>query len=53
MLACVAAFLAVRGEHDGPRSPVDWLSHLAHLRQVDEKKLTLPTHRRYLQYFAE
>ena len=53
LLACVAAFLAVRGEHEGPMSPVDWLSHLAQLRAVDEHTLTLPTHRRYLKYFEE
>ena len=55
LLACVAAFLAVHGEaHDSsPTSPIDWLSYLAHLRGVDETALTLPTHRRYLQYFAE
>ena len=55
VLLCVAAFLAVHGEAHGssPTSPIDWLSYLAHLRGVDETALTLPTHRRYLQYFAE
>ena len=36
----------------GPRSPLDWLSHLAQLRGQDENVLTLPSHRRYLQYFG-
>ena len=53
VLSCVAAFLSVHNEASGPASPIDWLSHLAHLRHLDERKLTLPTHRRYLQYFAE
>ena len=30
----------------GPRSPLDWLSHLAQLRGQDENVLTLPSHRR-------
>ena len=53
LLSCLAAFLAVRGEHDGPKDPIDWLSILAQLRGQDEQALTLPTHRRYLQYFSE
>ena len=53
MLSCVAAFLALRGEHEGPTGPVDWLAHLAQLRAMDEHKLTLPTHRRYLRYFEQ
>lgn len=53
VLACVAAFLSVHSEAVGPTSPIDWLSHLAHLRGLEEHSLTLPTHRRYLQYFAE
>ena len=52
VLSCVLAFLAVHGGH-GPHSPIDWLSHLAQLRGHDEYELTLPTHRRYLQYFAD
>ncbi len=40
VLSCVAAFLAVRGEHGGPTSPVDWLSHLAQLRGQNEQALT-------------
>ena len=53
VLSCVLAFLSVHGGGSGPQSPIDWLSHLAQLRGEDEHKLTLPTHRRYLQYFAE
>jgi hypothetical protein len=54
LLSCVAAFLSmVSGEAAGPTSPVDWLSRLATLRGEDEAKLTLPTHRRYLQYFGQ
>ena len=36
----------------GPRSPLDWLSHLAQVRGQDENVLTLPSHRRYLHYFG-
>mmetsp|Transcript_36250 Transcript_36250/g.95572 ORF Transcript_36250/g.95572 Transcript_36250/m.95572 type:complete len:619 (+) Transcript_36250:368-2224(+) len=53
VLSCVLGFLSLQGKSGGPQSPVDWLSHLAQLRGEDEHKLTLPTHRRYLQYFAE
>ena len=53
VLSCVLAFFSVHGDGGGPESPIDWLSHLAQLRGEDEHKLTLPTHRRYLQYFAE
>ena len=34
-------------------SPVDWLSHICQLRGEEECLLTLPTHRRYLQYFSD
>ena len=53
VLACAAAVLAIHGDATGPTSPIDWLSHLAHLRNLDESAITLPTHRRYLAYFAE
>ena len=52
VLSCVLAFLAVHGGH-GPAASVDWLSHLALLRGQEEADLTLPTHRRYLQYFDD
>ena len=60
MLSCLLAWRQSSGRSrataspggGGPRNPLDWLSHLAQLRGADENVLTLPSHRRYLNYFG-
>ena len=54
-LGSASSFSMRRAAHSGEGStyPLDWLSHLASLRDEAEDQLTLPSHRRYLHYVGE